>query len=84
MDKWTTLGYINSSSYRSKIIKELSERNLTPKQLSEVTKIKFSHISTILKELSDLKLIQCLTPTLKKNRIYTIASKGRNVVKLMS
>jgi len=81
MDKWTLVGTVNSSTYRKKIMKALAESNHTPKSLSEITGVKFSHISTILKELSDLGLIKCLTPTLKKNRIYTITAKGKEIVK---
>jgi len=81
MNRWTLVGIVSSSSYRRKLINALSEKNYTPKMLSQSTEIKFSHISTVLKELSNLGLVRCLTPTLKKNRIYTITKKGRDIAK---
>ncbi|WP_231493676.1 hypothetical protein [Methanobrevibacter arboriphilus] len=40
-----------------------------------------SHISTILKELSDKNLIKCLNPQKRQGRLYTTTDKGKKVLK---
>ncbi|WP_225370460.1 hypothetical protein [Methanobrevibacter arboriphilus] len=45
----------------------LMDKLRTPSKISKSTNIKMSHISTILKELSDKNLIKCLNPQ-KKTR----------------
>lgn len=83
-NKWVLFGKVSSSSYRKKILLKLSEGVKTPKLLSRETGIKFSHISVVLKELKDLKLIKCLTPELRKGRMYGITKLGKDTLKLFS
>lgn len=82
--KWHLIGTIKSSNYREKVLRELTENTQTPKWLAKKTNIKFSHISTVLTELQKLKLIKCLTPELRKGRIYSITKLGKEILKSLS
>lgn len=56
---------------------------LSPKIASAIAKSSgahLPHISRALNELAAKGLIECLTPDLHKNRIYSITSKGKAVL----
>ena len=75
------LGYIKASSYRSKIIKSLEGKKLTPMELAKDTNIPLSHVSNTLAELLEKDLVDCLTPELKKGRLYDLTKEGRSILK---
>jgi predicted transcriptional regulator len=77
------LGYVKASSYRIEIIKALEGKKLTPIELAKVTEIPLSHVSNTLAELLDKDLVVCLTPELKKGKIYEITKEGRNILKYL-
>lgn len=74
------LGYIKASSYRKKIIKTLQDKKLTPIELARETNIPLSHISNTLAELVEKDLVVCLTPKLKKGRLYELTKKGNGLL----
>ncbi len=75
------LGYIKASNYRKKIIKSLQDKKLTPIELAKETDIPLSHVSNTLAELLEKDLVVCLTPKLRKGRLYDLTREGRNVLK---
>jgi len=81
MGKWTLLGRVVSSTYRQKIMYCLDEVQKTPKQLAKESGINFSHISNVLRQLQEMGVVECLTPELKKGRIYALTKKGKKLVK---
>ena len=75
---WDLYSKIIASNYRIKIFVLLSQKNLSPKQISSKTKIPISHVSRTLKELDELNLIKCLTSKeIKRGKIYSISEKGK-------
>jgi predicted transcriptional regulator len=76
-----TLGYIKASSYRTKIIKALEGKKLTPIEMSKETDIPLSHVSNTLAELLEKDLVVCLTPKLKKGRLYELTKTGKGLLK---
>lgn len=72
--------YISISSYRSKALKALKNRNKTPTQIATDSDIRMSHISNILKELKDCGAVECINEQDRKNRIYRITPLGRDIV----
>ena len=78
------LGYIKASSYRKKIIKSLQDKKLTPIELAKETDIPLSHISNTLAELLEKDLVVCLTPELKKGRLYELTKKGSSILQHIS
>lgn len=77
--KWIDTSFIISSSYRIKVLKNL-ETPKTPSHLSKISGINKTHISRTLKELLEKDMIKCLTPEIKKGRIYIISNKGKNTL----
>ena len=80
VNKWELAGKVNASSYRIKILSSLSESPKTPTQLSKELDIKMSHISRTLTELVDLKLIESLTPEIRKSKLYQISKLGKEIL----
>ncbi len=75
------ISFVQMSSYREKILTDLMEKIKTPSKLSKSTGIKMSHISTVLKELKDKNLIECLNPNKRQGRLYTTTKLGKKVLK---
>lgn len=75
------IGYVLASTYRKKVISVLKEEALTPITVSEKTGLRPSHVSQTLSELTKKKLVVCLTPKLKKGRLYELTSEGKSVLK---
>lgn len=77
------LGFVLASEHRKKVMIVLQDKPSTPSIISEKTKIYPSHISNTLSELVEKKLVVCLTPKLKKGRLYDLTKEGRNVLKYL-
>ena len=80
---WKKFGKVISSNYRHTVILCLENSNKTPKQIAKDSKISFSHISNVLKELKELGLVKCLNPEARKGRIYSLTPLGRKMMKLL-
>jgi len=76
---WTKYGYVIASEYRKKIILCLSEAPKSPKKVSEETGLYISHVSHIINDLIRKGLVECLTPTLKRGKIFTLTSDGKDI-----
>jgi predicted transcriptional regulator len=76
---WKKYGIVISSRYRQEVIKTLMQRPKTPKQISIETGLYLSHVSKTLNELSSLEIVTCLTPDLKRGRIYDLTKDGRDI-----
>lgn len=66
------------------MIQTLSKRNTTPKEISLSAKIQLSHVSNLLHELTEEGLVVCLTPRLKRGRIYALTEAGKDVAEELS
>ena len=53
----------------------------TPNTISQESGIHLSHVSRSLRELAAKGLVECVTPSAVKNRIYRITVKGRKALK---
>ena len=70
---WNLLGFIKASQYRQRILLKLKEGNKTPRELRDGLSYYMSHVSQTLKDLSEKKLVICLTPKLYRARILPAA-----------
>lgn len=59
----------------------LKDKALTPNAISEKTDLYTSHVSQTLSQLTEKKLVVCLTPKLKKGRLYDLTKEGRGILK---
>ena len=75
--KWELISFIKGSSYRKKVLEALNKPK-TPTELSRELKINRAHISRSLIDLCSKNLVICLTPKIKKTRLYqrTKVSEG--------
>lgn len=76
---WELIGFIKASNYRKKIILSLDKNNKMPKELRKELGIYITHISSTLKELSEKNLVICLTPNLRKGRIFSLTKIGKEI-----
>ncbi len=83
VSKWELMGKILASGYRRKVLSALSTRLLTPRKLEQKLKIRISHISFTLSELTGLGLVKCTTPNLRAGKLYGITKKGKNMLRLL-
>lgn len=83
MNKWIILGKIHSSSYRRNILLSLIDSNKIPTEIAKDSGVKVSHVSNILSELLGMKIIRCLTPELRKGKIYSLTPLGKKIMKLL-
>ncbi len=68
-----------ASKHRTSVIRALSKNNLTPKEISLGNNIPLSHVSNLLRELTDDGLVVCLNPQLKRGRVYALTGPGKEV-----
>lgn len=80
---WDKYGWVKSSEYRQKILLALNNFPKTPTDLRDNTNFHRSHISTVLQDLSDKGLVECLNPDAKKGRVYGLTEEGEQMVKAL-
>jgi len=78
---WNKFGFVRASKYRTAIVGCLSAGPKVPSQISTETKLFKTHVSTVLKELVVEKIIQCLTPDLRRGRVYGLTAEGKLIAK---
>lgn len=78
---WDELGFIKSGRHRQKILKMLATKNMMPTEISDELKIHLSQVTRNLGELEERGLIKCLTPSLRKGRLYSATEKGKKLLK---
>ncbi|MEM2100119.1 MAG: ArsR family transcriptional regulator [Thermoproteota archaeon] len=76
---WAKYGYVIASNYRKKVVLSLAKGPMTPKQISMDSKLYLSHVSRILNELLMKKIIECLTPDLKRGKIFALTRDGKEI-----
>ena len=72
--------HVNKSSYRVKVIKTLENYPKIPKDIAADCGILQNHISNVLTELSNLGLIVCINPEVKKGRLYRLTKKDKKII----
>ena len=82
-DKSYLLGFVLASEYRKKVMITLKDKPLTPTTISDKTDLYPSHVSLTLAELTKKNVVVCLTPKLRKGRLYDLTKEGRDVLKHM-
>jgi len=76
---WKIIGKVSASGHKLKILSVLNKPK-TPKQISNETNLYLSHVSKGLKDLSNIGLVNCLTPELRKGKLYTITERGSEIL----
>ena len=74
---WQSLGFVEASKHRKKIVKILEEDKATPSKISESSGIRISHVSSTLSDLRSKDIVECLNPEMRKGKLYTLTEKGK-------
>lgn len=69
-----------SSKYRKDALISLDHKPKTPKDIADETKSNLTHVSRALRELTEKKLVECLTPSKSKFRLYQLTTCGHDVL----
>ncbi|OIO21395.1 hypothetical protein AUJ17_02805 [Candidatus Micrarchaeota archaeon CG1_02_47_40] len=80
---WNHYGFVKASKYRSKIVEALAAAPKTPSQIANEIKLFKTHTSTVLKELVNEKIVECLTPNLRRGKIFGLTANGKAVASQM-
>jgi DNA-binding MarR family transcriptional regulator len=75
---WADYSFVVRGQNRRKVLLAL-EKEKTPTQVAEETKLNLSHVSRALKELTERGLVECVTPEEKVGRIYRATPEGETV-----
>lgn len=76
---WNKTGFVIASKSRSSVVQLLAKGPSTPKAISEETGLYLSHVSNALKELTKEEIVTCLTPDLRKGRLYSLTDIGKTI-----
>ena len=74
------VGYIQVSTYRTKVMKSLDGEVKIPSKIAKDTDIMQNHMSATLKQLKEHELVECINPEVRKGRLYRLTKKGKKVV----
>ena len=62
------LGYVISSTYRTKVLKAFDEKPTFPSELAKNARIRQNHVSNVLRQLKMKGLVEIVNPEVKKGR----------------
>lgn len=71
--------HIISSTYRVKVVKSLSKRDMIPTEIANDSGIRTNHISKVLAELKAKGIVVCTNEKQKKNRNYHLTDLGKEI-----
>jgi len=74
------ISLIKSSEYRHKVLKAIGSEVLTPSEIAKKTDLRLNHVSMVLTDLKDKKLVKCLNEETKKGRLYELTELGKNAI----
>ena len=74
------VGYVQVSTYRTKVMKSLDGEVKIPSQIAKDTDILQNHMSATLKQLKEHELVECINPEVRKGRLYRLTDKGEKIV----
>ncbi len=78
---WHAYGVVIGSEYRKSVVSAMEPGARTPKQIATTTGLHLSHVSTTLNELVAEKVVVCLTPELRKGKLFQLTDLGREIAK---
>ena len=74
------VGYIQASTYRTKVMKSLDGEVKIPSKIAKDTDIMQNHMSATLKQLKEHGLVECINPEVRKGRLYRLTEKGEEII----
>ena len=77
---WHAYGVVVGSEYRKKVISAIARGPKSPKQISNATGLRLSHVSKTLKELEKIETDECLTPDLRNVKLFQLSGLGGQIL----
>lgn len=77
------VAYVRASNRRASIIKYIDYNLKTPKEIGDALNIRTNHISNLLADLRSHGLVVCVTPNVRKGRLYKLTDNGNKVLKYL-
>ena len=74
------ISLIKSSEYRHKVLKAIGDEVITPSEIARKVNLRLNHVSMVLTDLKDKKLVKCLNEETKKGRLYQLTELGKNAI----
>ncbi|ALT68951.1 transcriptional regulator [Methanobrevibacter millerae] len=71
--------YVITSTYRKKVVKSLSKRDMIPTQIAYDSDILPNHVSKVLRELKEKDVVVCTNEQDRKNRNYHLTDLGMEI-----
>ena len=82
-NNWELLGWIKVSPIRKNILASLAMAPQLPSELAKQYGVSFPVITKNLNLLVEKGIIICLSPNLKKGRIYALTEMGKKLLTLL-
>ena len=76
-------GYVEASTYRTKVVKSLGNNPNTPKKIAKDCEIRMNHISNILSQLKNKGIVYCVNEEDRKGRIYRLTEVGESIYEVL-
>ena len=76
---FSSIGYVKAGLYRTKILLHTGSKMVTPIELSKELNIHPSQVSRTLNELSNKGIIECVTPTNRKGKLFSLTKLGQEI-----
>lgn len=76
-------GYVEASTYRTKVVKSLGDNPNTPKKIAQDCGIRMNHISNILSQLKNKDIVYCVNEEDRKGRIYRLTEVGESIYEVL-
>ncbi len=74
------ISLIKSSEYRHKVLNAIGNEVITPSEIAKKVELRLNHVSMVLAELKEKKLVKCLNEETKKGRLYELTELGKNAI----
>ena len=74
------ISLIKSSEYRHKVLKAIGDEVVTPSEIARKVDLRLNHVSMVLTDLKNKKLVKCLNEETKKGRLYELTELGKNAI----
>lgn len=81
---WNTYGVVVGSTYRKKVAGSLASGPKTPKEIAAITGLRLNHVSSTLGALEGLGMVICLTPKLRKGKVFQLTELGVQITTRLS
>lgn len=80
-DLFKIVGYVMASDYRTRILKSIGSDIKIPSAIAEDVGLRTNHVSNVLRDLKEKKLVICLNEDARKGRLYKNTDLGIEILK---